>query len=349
MSQSAEPPVWDQFETRDYVQRQGAALKGPLTQALNACIRAKAEDPLAFFVEYFTKAPPDLTQQLSVHGTPLSYDVRRVLASEQWASLGSINPGAYAGKAQMIAEAGAPPMVLLPATELQRLKRIPRSDEAKDLLVNIGSLNEKKDRVFLFSHRWLQPEAGKPDDKQHTKARALAEFATWFCKFYHVGRDAYFWIDFCCVDQDSPAAGITALPLYVAACGGVAIFETPDYEKRAWCRVERMLAFKYQEAGGAPYVINETFRIDRSALEEGKEYAKDELKAMAKQIVQLRKEMRLVTNPVEGDLTVAADMAMVKVLCETAQSVSLHHFENREQDHTLVFGESGCEARVMFD
>ena len=355
------PNEWSDLtraETAEYIAQQGDSLKGPLLKALNECIRAKAGDPMEFFVDYFTnldaepwQSEPKLSDMpLSAHGfdgTALTEEVRRVLASEQWASFGSMKPGAYAGKAKMIAEAGAPPMVLLPATQLQRLKRIPRSHEAKALVVDIGSLNEKKDRIFLFSHRWLQPREGKPDDAQHTKAHALAEFATWFCDFYHVGRDAYFWVDFCCVDQDSPAAGITALPLYVAACGGVAIFETPDYENRAWCRVERLLACKYQEAGGAPYVINETFAIDRSRLEEGKEYTKEELKVMAKQIVRLNKERRLVTNPMEGHLTVEADRALVRTLCETAQSVSVHHFERREE-HNLVFDISDCEARVMF-
>ena len=45
----------DARSTRDYVAKHGDALKSPLQKALDACVKAKADDPLTFFVEHFTK------------------------------------------------------------------------------------------------------------------------------------------------------------------------------------------------------------------------------------------------------------------------------------------------------
>ena len=44
--------------------------------------------------------------------------------------------------------------------------------------------------------------------------------------------DVAFWIDYACVDQDSPQAGIEALPLYAAACPVLAAYATNDYAAR---------------------------------------------------------------------------------------------------------------------
>lgn len=44
--------------------------------------------------------------------------------------------------------------------------------------------------------------------------------------------------DYSCVDQESPSAGVNALPMIVAQCGAVISLVDNEYYERAWCSVE---------------------------------------------------------------------------------------------------------------
>ena len=46
-------------------------------------------------------------------------------------------------------------------------------------------------------------------------------------------------IDFVCVDQRAPSAGIGMLPLYLANCDNLVYHDHQDYQRRGWTRVER--------------------------------------------------------------------------------------------------------------
>ena len=83
----------------------------------------------------------------------------------------------------MVNALGGPPMMLVPATRIEELGRIPRSSEgeARDALELIDNRDDVE--VFFFSHRWLRPSAdaatAHPDSAAHTKAAALIEFVKW--------------------------------------------------------------------------------------------------------------------------------------------------------------------------
>ena len=54
--------------------------------------------------------------------------------------------------------------------------------------------------------------------------------------------------DYACIDQDSPAAGVLALPLNLAQCNVVISLVDELYESRAWCSVEALLAYTLRDS-----------------------------------------------------------------------------------------------------
>ncbi len=60
---------------------------------------------------------------------------------------------------------------------------------------------------------------GDPDDAEHSKARALIEYAAWLKRGYvgpHI--EIFWWIDWACTDQDNPGPDMAALPAFAAVC-----------------------------------------------------------------------------------------------------------------------------------
>jgi len=53
-------------------------------------------------------------------------------------------------------------------------------------------------------------------------------------------KDSYWWIDYCCVDQNNSSRFIAALPLYIASSVEVISAYIPgsDYDKRGWIRCD---------------------------------------------------------------------------------------------------------------
>lgn len=149
--------------------------------------------------------------------------------------------------------------------------------------------------VMMASHRWSRPNyccqceadrvwgseerqscherehfVGHPDDMHGSKAKALVQFAEWYTWWrtnkisLHKGhgeitRDPelklYFWIDFCCVDQDNPVPEMSALPAYVSTCQAIVCLDSPEYMSRAWCQVELMMAYAFMAQGNRPLMI----------------------------------------------------------------------------------------------
>ena len=56
---------------------------------------------------------------------------------------------------------------------------------------------------------------------------------------------AYLWIDFCSMDQRPQYTGayVASLPLFAACCDSFVTIAAPDLEERAWCQVERFIAY----------------------------------------------------------------------------------------------------------
>ena len=125
-----------------------------------------------------------------------------------------------------------------------------------------------------YSHRWKRPNwcetlqkdvpwsdperqramgeghtFGDPDDAEHSKARALIEYAAWFKRKAQasVGQnipgisvnaniEIFWWIDWACTDQDNPGPDMAALPAYAAVCAGMVAAWSDEYAGRAWVR-----------------------------------------------------------------------------------------------------------------
>lgn len=154
-----------------------------------------------------------------------------------------------------------------------------------------------------------------PDDVANSKARTLVEFARWFTTVDDIRqekdgeieaankkRDIFYWIDYSCMDQDNPVAGIRSLPLYTAACENFLCFETPDYLNRAWCRVECLMAHNFMRRS-MRYIIDVNFRFENN---------------------KPRLDNRTLHNPAEGDLAYESDRDVIKQLqSEAERSVTL--------------------------
>jgi len=133
-----------------------------------------------------------------------------------------------------------PSMILVDPDTIRRLGRIPHSAEGKSITMEAAAQKaEGQGRRFfieMFSHRWHSPYA--PDDRYNNKARVLCEWAKYreSMKF-----ETFFWIDYACINQSDIGPGVSMLPLYVSCCHNILCYDTPAYESRSWCRVERML------------------------------------------------------------------------------------------------------------
>merc|ERR1719181_1832727 len=131
-------------------------------------------------------------------------------------------------------------MILVDPDTIQRLGRIPHSAEGKTITMEAAAQKaEGQGRRFfieMFSHRWHSPYA--PDDRYNNKARVLCEWAKYR---ESMNFQTFFWIDYSCIDQSDIAPGVAMLPLYVSCCNNILCYDTPSYEFRAWCRVERLM------------------------------------------------------------------------------------------------------------
>ena len=168
--------------------------------------------------------------------------------------------------------------------------------------------NQPKTVLLFYSHRWargnwceeLQKElpwgsaeyaaaaaegrlVGDPDDAAHSKATALAAYGDWFKEGLAKNAlpdgvrgdlaqdddvEIFWWIDWCCTDQDKllPKASanepgrdarpdIAALPAYAAASAGIVAAWTPEYASRPWCRAELLLAYAFMTKGTNVLVV----------------------------------------------------------------------------------------------
>ncbi|CAE6933331.1 unnamed protein product [Symbiodinium sp. CCMP2592] len=140
-------------------------------------------------------------------------------------------------------------------------------DEVEDRLGVLRDAAERQLVVFLLSHRWLRTsgsQRGHPDSAENIKARKLVTFAKWFMRMAAaagVQCEVAFWIDYCCCEQDDffgADLAMAALPLYIAACTKVLVWRTPDFDRRCWTMVERLLSYSFCPGGLTPYVIDDS-------------------------------------------------------------------------------------------
>jgi hypothetical protein len=153
---------------------------------------------------------------------------------------------------------GGPRMHLLHWKRLAELGRIPHSDqgEAVDAIASIDSFGAPVVEIFMVSHRWLRPSLDRhlshPDGIGNEKAQAIGEFSRWRREWVRHRHgfvpELFYWIDYCCIDQNRAADAVPLLPLWVACCERFLRIETPDYEDRTWCRLEPLLSYMFSFA-----------------------------------------------------------------------------------------------------
>jgi len=232
----------------------------------------------------------DRGSDLAWYETGENRTTTQLLSGRDWSSA---NPFTYAGllaRLELIAGNNMPRMRVIPASRIEGLGYIPRSTEghavdAIEAVRRCGPDADQKPKAVLvmFSHRWLQPrwpdpeKLADPDSKDHVKAKAIVQWAKWFkwWRLFGSGREfvkgitvdpdleVFFWIDFCCVDQDAPGPEMAALPAYVSACAEMLVFATQGYDLRAWCQVELMMGYAFMAVGDKIFQIPPGFTHKR--------------------------------------------------------------------------------------
>jgi hypothetical protein len=202
---------------------------------------------------------------------------------------------------------GGPEMLLLHWDKLRQLERIPRFDEdqAMPAIQGIERFSAPFVEIFMVSHKWLRPsidpEEAHPDTEDNAKAHAINEFSEWRRQWVSDRHgflpEIYYWIDYSCIDQDNTASAAPLLPLWVACCERFLRVETPDYDERAWCRLETMLSHVFSFADHHT-AIGLDYRD--SWPDTGSESA------------------RMLLDPRAGKLTNPTDMALIEPLVDIA-------------------------------
>ena len=180
--------------------------------------------------------------------------VLNLLHSEEWQLLSGTKHQDVVEKLNLLDRIGAPPMLVISADCLHKKGYIPRFDEGAAIDARSALGDNSSGTVLAFlSHRWLG--GNHPDDEDGgTKYRALLHWSQWYETIYSKTRTRklYFWIDWSCMDQDDSHnidKGVKSLPLYVSVCNDFLCYQTPDYEGRAWCQVDRVIAYAFTFAG----------------------------------------------------------------------------------------------------
>ena len=153
---------------------------------------------------------------------------------------------------------GGQRMKLLHWEVLKECEEIPRSTDEKtvDAIEGIETYDVSKVEVIMVSHQWLRPSLNKdeahPDSAEHLKASSLNQYSNWRRSWVMQNHDFYpeifYWIDYSCLDQNNPNAGVPLLPLWVASCERFLKIDTPNYNQRAWCRLEPLLSHVFSFA-----------------------------------------------------------------------------------------------------
>ena len=77
---------------------------------------------------------------------------------------------------------------------------------------------------------------------------SFTEYHWMFMENHDFYPEIFYWIDYSCLDQNNPNAGVPLLPLWVASCERFLKIDTPNYNQRAWCRLEPLLSHVFSFA-----------------------------------------------------------------------------------------------------
>lgn len=223
---------------------------------------------------------------------------------------------------ELVNQLNGPRMLLIHWSILDKIQRIPHSDEnlAVDALEGIDRYGAGICEIFMVSHRWLRPRIDSnnshPDSIDNKKAQAINEFSKWRRKWVELKHgmipEIFYWIDFCCIDQHDLTTAIPLLPLWTACCERFLRIETPDYSERAWCRLEPLLSHVFQFADHHT-IINLDFKYITTNFQRGKEL------------------QSLILNPLDGKSTDEADLLKIQPIVELTKNIQIDQDRNKVQ------------------
>ncbi|CAF3765457.1 unnamed protein product [Rotaria socialis] len=164
----------------------------------------------------------------------------------------------------------------------------------------------------MVSHRWLRPRLNSNeahlDSIDNQKVKVINEFIKWrrhlVTLIHGFVPQIFYWIDFCCIDQYDIGPAIPLLPLWVACCERFLRIETPDYSKRAWCRLEPLLSYVFQFANHHT-IIRLYFKYSSANFCYGKEIN------------------MLILDPLEDKSTDPNDLARIKPIIDLTKTIQI--------------------------
>ncbi|KAI0667541.1 hypothetical protein C8Q78DRAFT_1053761 [Trametes maxima] len=140
--------------------------------------------------------------------------------------------------------------------DFRALGRLPRSSDGLTQIYGPESKKERKgaDYIVFFSYRWIGKkfDALFPDDDNHTQYRRMLGALEAFLALHpSVSAETLgIWLDYACIDQTAPDAGVSALPINLLQCNAVISLTDQDYYTRAWCAVEVLMVQRLRRAWG---------------------------------------------------------------------------------------------------
>ncbi|KAL8903869.1 MAG: hypothetical protein Q9207_003640 [Kuettlingeria erythrocarpa] len=139
-------------------------------------------------------------------------------------------------------------------SDFLKFGQLPRSTDGvtnQYIVSDVDNHSSMPDLVVFFSYRWINQDrnVSSPDDSQNTQYHRMIAALDDFLKIHSNTRREKLgiWMDFACIDQDNPGPGVGALPLNLAQCNSVITLADQEYESRAWCSVEALLAHTLQD------------------------------------------------------------------------------------------------------
>ncbi|EIW58108.1 uncharacterized protein TRAVEDRAFT_37165 [Trametes versicolor FP-101664 SS1] len=132
--------------------------------------------------------------------------------------------------------------------DFEKFGRLPMSSEGRTQVFNPKKAEEggEANYIVFFSYTWCWNKRlgiPSPDDEEHTQYRRMLGAIKAFLELRpsidpnRLG----IWLDYACVDQLSPAAGVNALPLNLMQCNAVISLFDERYYSRAWCSLEVLI------------------------------------------------------------------------------------------------------------
>lgn len=226
--------------------------------------------------------------------------------------------GTWRDRDKLIRSCG-PQMMLVDPETMRKLGRIPHSSENLTVsLEDAASIAAKANKRFfieMFSHCWHS--CYQPDDTDNIKAKVLLEWAKYRAD---MNFSTFFWIDYSCIDQADIAPGVSMLPLYVSCCNNILCFDTPAYETRAWCRLERLMFSSFVAPNNE--FIDPQFKYNSNAA-----------KTDTGELIPAEEDKALVPDPCGEDAELSYESD--KMLIEHLRSLCAEHWSRCWKDGLL--------------